>query len=60
MKNLLFCMPVRLCNKRFCKLKRLRRDVLFEFHLKIWNNTVYCKVDRLLTGLTAQPKGTTT
>ena len=38
------------------------RDVLFEFHLKFWNTAingipvleVYYKVDRLLTGLTAQ------
>ena len=41
------------------------RDVLFEFHLKFWNTIlvfqfeVYYKVDRLLTGLTAQQKGTT-
>ena len=40
------------------------RDVLFEFHLKFWNITSigipvrsYYKVDRLLTGLTAQQKG---
>ena len=33
----------------------LNRDVLFEFHQR----EVYYKVDRLLTGLTAQPKGTT-
>ena len=42
------------------------RDVLFEFHLKFWNTAsmvfqleVYYKVDKLLTGLTAQQKGTT-
>ena len=42
------------------------RDVLFEFHLKFWNTTSigipvrsYYKVDRLLTGLTAQQKGKT-
>ena len=38
------------------------RDVLFEFHLGIPQLLVfqfYYKVDRLLTGPTAQPKGTT-
>ena len=41
-------------------------DVLFEFHLKFWKPPVlvfqlevYYNVDSLLTGLTAQPKGTT-
>ena len=43
---------------------RFSRDVLFEFHLKFWNTAsigipVRSKVDRLLTGLTAQQKGTT-
>ena len=48
---------------------KVYRDVLFEFHLKFWNTAsigipvwsllyIY-KVDRLLTGLTAQQKGTT-
>ena len=38
------------------------RDVLFEFHLKFWNTASICiplrslKVDRLLTGPTAQQK----
>ena len=39
------------------------RDVLFEIHLKFWNTASigiparrYYKVDRLLTGLTAQHK----
>ena len=45
------------------------RDVLFEFYLKFGNTTsavlvfqleVYYMVDRLLTGPTAQQKGTTT
>ena len=42
------------------------RDVLFEFHLIFLNTAsiwfqleVYYKVDSLLTGLTAQQKGTT-
>ena len=42
------------------------RAVLFEFHLKfgippvlVFQLEVYYKVDRLLTGLTAQQKGTT-
>ena len=42
------------------------RDVLFEFHLKFWNTASIgipvrslLKSDRLLTGLTAQQKGTT-
>ena len=44
------------------------RDVLFEFYLKFGNTTsavlvfqleVYYMVDRLLTGLTAQQRGTT-
>ena len=45
------------------------RDVLFEFHFKFWNTAsigipvrsllVCYKEDRLLTGLTAQQKGTT-
>ena len=36
------------------------RDVLYEFHLKlVFQLEVYYKADRLLTGLTAQPKGTT-
>ena len=40
------------------------RDVLFEFHLKFWNTAsigipVRSKVDRLLSALTAQQKGTT-
>ena len=35
------------------------REVLFEFHLKFWNTASIDKVDRLLTGLTAQLKGTT-
>ena len=40
------------------------RDVLFEVHLKFWNTASICifhsyyKVDRLLTGPTAQQKGT--
>ena len=41
------------------------RDVLFEFHLNfgiplvfVFQLEVYCKVDRLLTGLTAQQEGT--
>ena len=33
------------------------RDVLFEFHLKFWNTTSICIP--VLTGLTAQQKGTT-
>ena len=44
----------------------LNRDVLFEFHLKFWMLPVfvfqlefYYKIDRPLTGLTAQQKGTT-
>ena len=46
----------------------LSGDVLFENHLKFWNTAsavlvfqleVYYKVERLLTGLTAQQKGTT-
>ena len=47
-------------------MKYSSRDVLFEFHLNfgippvlIFQLEVYYKVDRLLTGLTAQPKGTT-
>ena len=41
------------------------RDVLFEFHLfgilsvLVFQQEVYYKVDRLLTGLTAQQKRTT-
>ena len=42
------------------------RDVLFEFRLKFWNTASIgipvrslLKVDRLLTGITAQQKGTT-
>ena len=36
------------------------RDVLFEFHLKFWNTaSIGIPVDRLLTGQTAQQKGTT-
>ena len=46
--------------------KFFSRDVLFEFHLKFWNTasigfparSLY-KADRLLTGPTAQQKGTT-
>ena len=39
-------------------------DALFEFHLKFWNTArigipVRSLLDRLLTGLTAQQKGTT-
>ena len=46
----------------------LERDVLFEFHLKYWNTASigtpvrvrgYYMVDRLLTGLAVQQKGTT-
>ena len=44
----------------------MTRDVLFEFHLKFWNTASIGiparslhKVDRLLTDLTAQKKGTT-
>ena len=45
-------------------LSNQNRDVLFEFHLQFWNaaricSPVNCKVDRLLTGPTAQQKGTT-
>ena len=55
----------------YCEMKTINfwlkcnRDVLFEFHLKFLNTTsigipeVYYKVDRLLTGLTAQQKETT-
>ena len=39
--------------------KKLYRDVLFEFHLKFWNTASIGIPDRLLTGLTAQQKGTT-
>ena len=54
-----------------CEMKTINfwlkcnRDVLFEFHLKFLNTTsigipeVYYKVDRLVTGLTAQQKETT-
>ena len=54
-----------------CEMKTINfwlkcnRDVLFEFHLKFLNTAsigipqVYYKVDRLLTGLTAQQKETT-
>ena len=36
------------------------RDVLYEFHLKFWNTaSIGIPVRRLLTGLTAQQKGTT-
>ena len=36
------------------------RDVLFEFHLKIWNTaSIGIPVRRLQTDLTAQQKGTT-
>ena len=40
----------------------LVRDVLFEFHLKLWNSAsigIPIKVDRLLNGLSAQQKRTT-
>ena len=48
----------------FCINKFLHRDALFEFHLKFWNTAsigipVRSKVDRLLSALTAQQKGTT-
>ena len=35
------------------------RDVLFEFHLKFWNTASIGIPARILTGLTAQQKGTT-
>ena len=35
------------------------RDVLFEFHVKFWKLEVYYNVVRVLSGLTAQQKGTT-
>ena len=45
--------------------EELTRDVLFEFHLNfgippvlVFQLEVYYKVDRFLTGLTAQQKGT--
>ena len=38
-------------------------EVLFEFRLKFWNSASigipYYKVDKLVTGVTAQQKGTT-
>ena len=41
----------------------MNRDVSFEFHLKFWNTVSIGiparSLDRLLTGLTAQPKETT-
>ena len=53
----------------FCTLLSfniLVRGVLFEFHLKFWNTASFgipdrslLQVDKLLTGLSAQPKGTT-
>ena len=47
-----------------CNIFRRVRDVLFEFQLKFWNTAsigipVRSKVDRLLSALTAQQKGTT-
>ena len=50
------------------KPSKKSRGVLFEFHLKFWNtnsigipvrSNIMYKVDRLLTGLTVQQKGTT-
>ena len=51
-------------NPRLISNFTLIRGVLFEFHLKFWNTAsigipVRSKVDRLLTGLAAQQKGTT-
>ena len=51
---------------RLLTLRIESRDVLFEFHLIFWNTArigipvkSLLKLDRLLTGLTAQQKGAT-
>ena len=61
MKNLLFCMPVRLCNKRFYKSKDLEEMFYLNSTLNfgippvlVFQLEVFYMVDRLLTGLTAR------